>query len=323
MAELDIAERRVPQDGRVGLSIDGHHVDLRVVTLPSVHGESVVMRILDKESVVMDLDRLGMGEDDRERFERAIHEPYGAVLVTGPTGSGKSTTLYAALSVINTPEKNVITIEDPVEYQLEGVTQVQVNPKAGLHFATGLRSMMRADPDVIMVGEIRDKETAMTAIESSLTGHLILSTLHTNDAASAVTRLVEMGVEPFLVASSITCVVAQRLARALCEACKEPVTITGEMLRENGFEAEGDVEAYGPVGCVRCGSTGYRGRIGMFEVMRMSQPIRELVLARTAAETIAEVADSEGMRRLHLDGLDKVKAGKTSLAEVLRVTTAA
>jgi type IV pilus assembly protein PilB len=243
--------------------------------------------------------------------------------VTGPTGSGKSTTLYSALDTIRSPEKTIITIEDPVEVRVQGIKQVQVNTKAGLDFAAGLRSMMRADPDVIMVGEIRDRETAMTAIESSLTGHLILSTLHTNDAASAVTRLVEMGVEPFLVASSITCVVAQRLARALCDACKEPVTITAEMLRENGFEAKADIDAYGPVGCVRCGSTGYRGRIGMFEVMGMTQPIRELVLARSAAESIGQVADGEGMRRLHLDGLDKVKAGQTSLAEVLRVTTAA
>ena len=243
MAELDIAERRVPQDGRVGLTIDGHHVDLRVVTLPSVHGESVVMRILDKESVVMDLDRLGMGEHDRERFERAIHQPYGAVLVTGPTGSGKSTSLYAALGVLNTPEKNIVTIEDPVEYQLEGVTQVQVNPRAGLGFATGLRAMMRADPDIIMVGEIRDRETAQIAVEAALTGHLVLSTLHTNDAATAITRLVEMGVEPFLVASSIGCVVAQRLARTLCQHCKQRAIIPVATLRANGFPSWLDVEA--------------------------------------------------------------------------------
>jgi type IV pilus assembly protein PilB len=206
---------------------------------------------------------------------------------------------------------------------VKGIKQVQVNHKAGLDFAAGLRSMMRADPDVIMVGEIRDRETAMTAIESSLTGHLILSTLHTNDAPTAVTRLVEMGIEPFLVASSITCVVAQRLARALCDGCKEPATITAETLRENGFEATADIQGYGPVGCVRCGSTGYRGRIGMFEVMRMTQPIRELVLSRASAEHVAQVAAAEGMRPLHLDGLDKVAAGKTSLPEVLRVSSAA
>jgi type IV pilus assembly protein PilB len=280
------------------------------------------MRILEKDERVMSFEDLGMGGDPLTRFERAIARSHGAVLVTGPTGSGKSTTLYSALDRIRSPEKTIITIEDPVEVRVKGVKQVQVNVKARLDFAAGLRSMMRADPDVIMVGEIRDRETATTAIESSLTGHLILSTLHTNDAASAVTRLVEMGSEPFLVASSITCVVAQRLARSLCDACKEPVKIPAEMLRENGFDAEADLDAYGPVGCVRCGSTGYRGRIGLFEVMPVSQPIRELVLTRSAAETIAQVAEGEGMQRLHLDGLDKVKAGKTSFAEVLRVTTA-
>jgi type IV pilus assembly protein PilB len=323
MAQLDIAEKRKPQDGRVSISLDGRSVDVRLVTLPTVEGESVVMRILEKNDRVVNFEELGMVGEPLIRFEKAITRSHGAVLVTGPTGSGKSTTLYSALDTIRSPEKTIITIEDPVEVRVEGIKQVQVNTKAGLDFAAGLRSMMRADPDVIMVGEIRDTETAMTAIESSLTGHLILSTLHTNDAASAVTRLVEMGVEPFLVASSITCVVAQRLARALCEACKEPVTITTQMLQENGFEAEADIEAFGPVGCVRCGSTGYRGRIGMFEVMRMSQPIRELVLARSAAENIGEIADGEGMRRLHLDGIDKVKGGKTSFAEVLRVTAAA
>jgi type IV pilus assembly protein PilB len=323
MAQLDIAEKRKPQDGRVSISLDGRVVDVRLVVLPTVEGESVVMRILEKDERVMTFGDLGLDGDPLRRFERAISRSHGAVLVTGPTGSGKSTTLYSALDTIRSPEKTIITIEDPVEVRVQGVKQVQVNLKAGLDFAAGLRSMMRADPDVIMVGEIRDRETASTAIESSLTGHLILSTLHTNDAASAVTRLVEMGIEPFLVASSITCVVAQRLARALCDACKEPVTIPAELLQENGFDEQADIQAFGPVGCVRCGSTGYRGRIGMFEVMQMSQPIRELVLARSAAESIGQVADGEGMRRLHLDGLDKVKAGTTSLAEVLRVTTVA
>ncbi|HYH59813.1 MAG TPA: ATPase, T2SS/T4P/T4SS family [Thermoleophilaceae bacterium] len=323
MSDLDIAERRKPQDGRVSISLDGRVVDIRLVTLPTVEGESVVMRILEKTERVLSFEELGMTGDSLARFEKAISRAHGAVLVTGPTGSGKSTTLYSALDTIRSPEKTIITIEDPVEVRVEGVKQVQVNQKAGLDFAAGLRSMMRADPDVIMVGEIRDRETAATAIESSLTGHLILSTLHTNDAPSALTRLVEMGIEPFLVASSISCVVAQRLARALCDACKEPVTIPAEMLRENGFEVTEDVKAYGPAGCVRCGSTGFRGRIGMFEVMPLSQAIRELVLAGAAAETIAEAAGHEGMRRLHLDGLDKVKAGQTSLAEVLRVTTTA
>jgi type IV pilus assembly protein PilB len=323
MADLDISEKRKPQDGRVSISLDGRMVDVRLVVLPTVEGESVVMRILEKNDRVLSFTDLGMSGEPLKRFEQAISRSHGAVLVTGPTGSGKSTTLYSALDTIRSPEKTIITIEDPVEVRVAGVKQVQVNHKAGVDFATGLRSMMRADPDVIMVGEIRDRETALTAIESSLTGHLILSTLHTNDAPTAVTRLVEMGIEPFLVASSITCVVAQRLARALCDACKEPVTISAEMLRENGFEGAEDIQAHGPVGCVRCGSTGYRGRIGMFEVMRMTQPIRELVLARAAAETIAQVADAEGSRRLHLDGLDKVKAGQTSFAEILRVSAAA
>ncbi|MGH2832411.1 MAG: GspE/PulE family protein, partial [Solirubrobacteraceae bacterium] len=235
MAELNIAEKRVPQDGRVGLAVDGRHIDLRVVTLPSVHGESIVMRILDKDSVVVGLDKLGMGQEDRERFERAFHETHGAVLVTGPTGSGKSTTLYAALQMLNTPEKNIITVEDPVEYQLPGVTQVQVAAKVGLTFAAGLRAMVRADPDVIMVGEIRDRETAQIAIESALTGHLVLSTLHTNDAPSAITRLIEMGIEPFLVSSALDCVLAQRLARLLCPNCKQRAIIPAEVLNKNGY----------------------------------------------------------------------------------------
>ncbi len=267
MAELDISERRLPQDGRVGLTVDGRHVDLRVVTLPSVHGESIVMRILDKDSVVMKLEKLGMADAERERFERAFHQTHGAVLVTGPTGSGKSTTLYAALQALNTPEKNIITVEDPVEYQVEGITQVQVSPKAGLTFATGLRAMVRADPDVIMVGEIRDRETAQIAIESALTGHLVLSTLHTNDAPSAITRLIEMGIEPFLVASAIDCVLAQRLVRMLCSHCKQRTIVPAEVLRENGYKAIVDLEAYEPVGCRRCGGSGYRGRAGIYEVM--------------------------------------------------------
>jgi type IV pilus assembly protein PilB len=320
MSDLDISERRIPQDGRVGLSIDGHHIDLRVVTLPSVHGESVVMRILDKDSVVMSLDKLGMAAPEHERFARAFRQAYGAVLVTGPTGSGKSTTLYAALSTINSVEKNIITIEDPVEYQLDGITQIQVNPKAGLHFHTGLRSMMRADPDIIMVGEIRDRETAQIAIESALTGHLVLSTLHTNDAASAVTRLVEMGIEPFLVASAIDCVVAQRLARKLCQHCKERQIITSDVLRANGIRSQFDMEAYGAKGCPRCGMTGYRGRVGLYEVMTVSDEIRKLALARAPANELSEVAVRQGMRLLRDDGLEKVRLGMTSIAEVTRVT---
>ncbi|HEU4978974.1 MAG TPA: ATPase, T2SS/T4P/T4SS family [Solirubrobacteraceae bacterium] len=320
MSDLDIAERRVPQDGRVGLSLDGHHVDLRIVTLPSVHGESIVIRILDKENVVLELEKLGMQDQERKKFERAIRQAYGAVLVTGPTGSGKSTSLYAALGQVNTPEKNIITIEDPVEYQVEGITQVQTNNKAGLTFATGLRSMMRADPDIIMVGEIRDKEAAHIAIEAALTGHLVLSTLHTNDAPTAITRLVEMGIEPFLVASAIDCVVAQRLARTLCQHCKKRTIIPAEILRDHGFRATMDIEAYEPVGCSRCGMSGYKGRIGLYEVMTVSEEIRNLAIERASADRIAEVAVRDGMRRLREDGLEKVKQGRTSIAEVSRVT---
>ena len=319
MAELNIAEKRLPQDGRVGLVVDGRHVDLRVVTLPSVLGEAVVMRVLDKGSIIVKLDSLGLAEAERERFERAFSQAHGAVLVTGPTGSGKSTTLYAALQVLNTNEKNILTVEDPVEYEMEGLTQVQVATKFGLTFAAGLRSMMRADPDVIMVGEIRDQETAQIAIESALTGHLVLSTLHTNDAPSAITRLIEMGIEPFLVASALDCVVAQRLARLLCSTCKQRTIIPAAVLRENGYKAVVDLESYEPVGCRRCGGTGFRGRIGLYEVMTVSQEIQAMALERRPAEEIREVAVRQGMRRLREDGLEKVRQGRTSIAEVLRV----
>jgi type IV pilus assembly protein PilB len=319
MSELDISEKRVPQDGRVGLTVDGRHVDLRVVTLPSVHGESIVMRILDKDSVVMKLEKLGIEEVERERFEEAFHQAHGAVLVTGPTGSGKSTTLYAALQALNTPEKNIITVEDPVEYQVEGITQVQVSPKAGLTFATGLRAMVRADPDVIMVGEIRDRETAQIAVESALTGHLVLSTLHTNDAPSAITRLIEMGIEPFLVASALDCVLAQRLVRTLCSHCKQRTIIPADVMRKSGYKALVDLEAYEPVGCRRCGGSGYRGRAGIYEVMTVSSEVRRLALERRPSEEIRDLAVSEGMRRLRDDGLEKVRRGVTSIAEVARV----
>ena len=319
MSDLDIAEKRLPQDGRVGLVVDGKHVDLRVVTLPSVHGEGVVMRVLDKESVVVELDKLGMAEHDRERFESACQETHGAVLVTGPTGAGKSTTLYAALQRLNTPEKNIITVEDPVEYEMPGLTQVQVSAKVGLTFAAGLRAMVRADPDVIMVGEIRDRETAQIAVESALTGHLVLSTLHTNDAPSAITRLIEMGIEPFLVASALDCVVAQRLARMLCPHCKRRTIISAKMLRESGYRARMELEAYEPVGCRRCGGNGYRGRVGLYEVMKISPEIQALALERKPAEAIRDVAVAQGMSRLRDDGLQKVRQGRTSMAEIARV----
>ncbi len=319
MAELNIAEKRLPQDGRVGLVVDGRHVDLRVVTLPSVHGEGVVMRVLDKASVVVELDKLGMADPERERFEHACHETHGAVLVTGPTGSGKSTTLYAALKLLNTPEKNIITVEDPVEYEMAGLTQVQVATKQGLTFAMGLRAMVRADPDVIMVGEIRDRETAQIAVESALTGHLVLSTLHTNDAPSAITRLIEMGIEPFLVASALDCVVAQRLARMLCPNCKRRTIIPAKVLQESGYKARVDLEAYEPVGCRRCGGSGYRGRVGLYEVMKMSPEIQHLALERRPAEAIRDVAVEQGMTRLRDDGLLKVREGRTSISEIARV----
>ena len=319
MAELNIAEKRLPQDGRVGLVVDGRHIDLRVVTLPSVHGEGIVMRVLDKDSVLVEFDKLGMGDHDRERFERACQQTHGAVLVTGPTGSGKSTTLYAALRLLNTPEKNIITVEDPVEYEMTGLTQVQVAPKVGLSFAMGLRAMVRADPDVIMVGEIRDRETAQIAVESALTGHLVLSTLHTNDAPSAITRLIEMGVEPFLVASSLECVVAQRLARMLCASCKRRTIIPAKVLQESGYKARVELEAYEPVGCRRCGGSGYRGRIGLYEVMMVTPEVQKMALERQPAEAIRVVAVQQGMTRLRDDGLQKVRHGRTSIAEVARV----
>ncbi len=322
MAELDIAERRVPQDGRVGLTVDGHRVDLRVVTVPTVRGEGVVMRILDKEAVVMDLAELGMAEAELTRFHRAYTQSHGAVLVTGPTGSGKSTTLYAALDDVNTPDHHIITIEDPVEYQVDGITQIQVNVKAGLLFSTGLRAVVRADPDVIMVGEIRDRETAQIAIEAALTGHLVLSTLHTNDAATSITRLIEMGIEPFLVASALDCVVAQRLVRVLCPHCKRRVILPMATLREYGYAAAFDVEGYEPVGCKHCSGLGYRGRTGIYEVMTISPEIRALALERRSADEILEMAVAGGMHRLKDDGLDKVKQGRTSMAEIARVVNA-
>jgi len=319
IADLDIAERRVPQDGRISMELEGKHIDLRVATLPAAFGENIVMRILDSSKALIAMETLGMLPQALERFSKAIGQSHGAVLVTGPTGSGKSTSLYAALNMLNTVEKNIITIEDPVEYQLDGITQVQTNPRAGLTFSSGLRSMMRADPDIIMVGEIRDRETAQIAIEAALTGHLVLSTLHTNDAPGAISRLIEMGIEPFLVGSAVDCVVAQRLARLLCSECKRRTTLTSDVMRANGFNVGLDLEAYEPVGCARCGGSGYKGRVGLYEVMWVSETIRGLAVAKEPSENIAHAAVHEGMMRLREDGLEKVRRGLTSIAEIARV----
>ena len=318
MAGLDIAERRAPQDGRMGLTVEGKYVDIRVATLPTVRGESVVMRILDKSRMVIDLEHLGLSAPDAERLRQSLSHAHGSVLATGPTGSGKSTTLYAALNELNEPERTLITIEDPVEYELEGVKQLQVNPKVGLTFASGLRSMMRSDPDVMMVGEIRDRETAQIAIESALTGHLVLSTLHTNDAPMSVVRLIEMGIEPFLVASGVSCVVAQRLARRLCD-CRTEMELGVDVLRRNGFASAGEpVAVFDALGCGRCGGTGFRGRVGLYEVMVVTEEIRSLILRKSSADDVARAAADQGMTRLREDGLLKVRQGVTSLPEVLR-----
>jgi type IV pilus assembly protein PilB len=321
MSELDIAEKRVPQDGRVSVNVEGRKVDLRVVTLPTQRGEGATIRILDKEQALRSLDELGMSGDGRDRFQSAIKHSHGCVLVTGPTGSGKSTSLYAALAELNSVERNIITIEDPVEYRIDGVTQMNVNRKAGLEFATGLRSILRADPDVIMVGEIRDAETARIAIESALTGHMVLSTLHTNDAPGTLSRLAKMGIESFLTASALECVVAQRLARQLCTHCKARTVIPQQALVDAGFRVGGDIEAYEPVGCSRCTRSGYRGRIGLYSVMVMSDRLKEMTIDGASEAEITEVARSEGMVTLREDGLAKVRAGVTSIAEVARVSS--
>ncbi len=320
MSDLNIAEKRVPQDGRVSVSVADRRVDLRVTTLPTQLGEGVTIRILDKETAQRSLDDLGMDGSARERFVAAFRQAYGAVLVTGPTGSGKSTTLYAALQELNAVERNILTIEDPVEYQLTGINQINVNRKAGLDFATGLRSMLRADPDVVMVGEIRDSETARIAVEAALTGHMMLSTLHTNDAPGAITRLTEMGIEVFLIASAVDCVVAQRLARRLCSHCKRRTVLPPEALAEVDVRIGGGIEAYEPVGCARCNQSGYRGRVGLFSVMAMSEPIKQMAVAGAPEAQIAAAAREEGMLTLREDGIAKVRGGLTSLEEVIRVT---
>jgi type IV pilus assembly protein PilB len=320
MSELDIAEKRVPQDGRVSVAVEERRIDLRVTTLPTSRGEGATIRILDESNAQRTLDDLGMDGSARARFEDAFHQAYGAVLVTGPTGSGKSTTLYAALAELNEIEKKIITIEDPVEFRIPGVNQMNVNRKAGLDFARGLRSILRADPDIVMVGEIRDAETARIAIEAALTGHMMLTTLHTNDAPGAIARLNEMGIETFLTASAVDCVVAQRLARKLCPSCKRRAIVPVTALQEAGIRVGTEVEAYEPVGCGRCNNSGYKGRVGIYSVMSLSERLKQMTIARAPETEVAAVAREEGMLTLREDGVVKIRAGVTSLEEVLRVT---
>jgi len=322
MADMNIAEKRVPQDGRVSIRVGGKALDLRVATLPTVYGEKVVIRILDKSQSLIELPKLGFAEDSYKRFEQSFRKPYGALLVTGPTGSGKSTTMYATLNILNNADRNIITVEDPVEYRMNGVNQIQTHAKAGLTFASALRSILRADPDVILIGEIRDRETAMIAVESALTGHLVLSSLHTNDAPSAITRLIEMEVETFLVASALDCIVAQRLARQLCERCKEAYDPEPAELQQAGYPEHRwpDVSRlFRPVGCPQCANTGYRGRIGLYEVMAMSEEIERLTVERASSDAMRAVAIEQGMATLKDDGLEKARMGQTSVEEVLRV----
>ena len=322
MSDINIAERRRPQDGRMSVQHGGKVVDLRVATLPTVYGEKVVMRILDNNATTRDIGDLGMLEGNLTAFRNSYTKPYGMILVTGPTGSGKSTTLYTTLHAVSRPEINVITVEDPVEYRMAGINQVQVNPKAGLTFASALRSILRSDPDVVLLGEIRDQETAQIAIEASLTGHLVLSTLHTNDAPSSITRLIEMDIEPFLVGSALDCVVAQRLARRLCDRCKQLQEYDLAHLDHLGFgrrEEETSPRFYHAVGCSACSGTGYRGRMAIHEVMTVTEDIERLAVARASSAEIMRLAVSQGMLTLRQDGWAKVRAGLTSIEEILRV----
>jgi len=321
MSDIDIAERRKPQDGRLSVGHQGRKIDLRVATLPTVWGEKVVMRILDNTTATLDLEDLGLSDSNAIRYRKSFTKPYGMILVTGPTGSGKSTTLYATLNQIARPEINVITVEDPVEYRIPGINQVQVNPKAGLTFASALRSILRADPDVVLVGEIRDKETAQIAIEAALTGHLVLSTLHTNDAPSAITRLIEMDVEPFLVGSAVDCIVAQRLARRLCKNCQEDQTFSTSLLPDKirPYVEGSEIVLSGPVGCSQCSQTGYRGRLALHEIMVVDEDLEKLTVARSSSAEIGRTAVANGMETLLMDGWAKTQAGLTSLEELLRV----
>ncbi len=322
MANMDIAEKRMPQDGRISLLVDNKHYDLRVNSLPSIFGEKIVLRVLDRGSISVDFHKLGMLRETMDMFETMISRPYGIILVTGPTGSGKSTTLYSALSRLNTGLNNILTIEDPVEYDLPGLTQVNVNPKAEMTFAAGLRAMMRQDPDVIMVGEIRDRETAIIAVEAALTGHLVLSTLHTNDAPGAVARLIDMGVEPFLIASSLLGIVSQRLLRSICTECKQeyqPDPVSLKRMAITDTEMSGTPTFYRGAGCLKCKNTGYKGRVGVFEIMPVTEEIRNMILHREPTHAIRRAAQDAGMVSMREDGIKKILLGQTTLDESIRV----
>ena len=316
MGELDISERRLPQDGRIGFDLEHRHVDIRVAVMPLVKGESAVLRILDSSQAALTLDQLGMSAHDMQRLEQPLRQSHGGILATGPTGAGKTTTLYAIIDLVRTPEKTLMTIEDPVEYRLDGVNQIQVSERVGLSFGAGLRAILRADPDVIMVGEMRDRESAHMAIDAALTGHLVLSTLHTNDAPGAPLRLVDMGMEPYLVASAINCVIAQRLARKLCQSCRKPMTVPGEHV---DLPEVAEFQVYDADGCPRCRQTGYDGRIGVYEIMEITDNIRQMIVTRAATHDVRRVAIEEGMTVLREDGMDKVRNGLTTLAEMGRV----
>ncbi len=324
MAKLNIAERRLPQDGRIKVQMIGKELDLRVSTIPTMHGESVVIRLLDKENTVLDFTALGFAGRHLQQFIDVLSQPHGIILITGPTGSGKSTTMYAALKQLNTPERKIITVEDPVEYQMEGINQIQAKPQIGLTFASALRSIVRQDPDVIMIGEMRDLETARIAVQSALTGHLVLSTLHTNDAAGGITRLLDMGLEEYLLTSTVNGILAQRLIRKLCPSCKKGAIAAPEIVKElrlQRFAPESEIVLYQPIGCSACSNTGYRGRLAIIEFLPMTDPIRKLIMAHEEAGTIQKLAITEGMQTLYENGLVKVIEGITTLEEVMRVTS--
>lgn len=325
MAKLNIAERRLPQDGRIKIQMLGKELDLRVSTIPTMYGESVVIRLLDKDNTVLDFAALGFAGKHLDQFLEALSQPHGIILITGPTGSGKSTTMYAALKQLNTSERKIITVEDPVEYQMEGINQIQAKPQIGLTFAAALRSIVRQDPDVIMIGEMRDLETARIAVQSALTGHLVLSTLHTNDAAGGVTRLLDMGLEEYLLTSTVNGILAQRLVRKLCPVCKQAYHPPAELIEDlqfRRFVPTGDIVFYKPVGCSLCSDMGYRGRLAIIEFLPMTDPIRKLIMTHAEAGIIQKLAIAEGMSTMYENGLVKVAQGITTLEEVLRVTTA-